>query len=122
MDRIEEQKKIEERYKESMATLEHTTGFEERVDFVDGNRIFLKKNDFDNNSKTVHAFREKFGKYKVNHYYMSCGLLAIDYVFNDFALISFNTDSENALEKVSNGKCRIDIKATQDKCVVCDLD
>lgn len=46
-------------------------------------------------------------KYKLKDYYMSQGDLAIRYEIGDYDYVFFSSEPEEALKKVSGGKCKI---------------
>ena len=70
---------------------------------------------------TLHALREELGQYKLESYYESgVGSLAIEYQFGEHRIIIDCSDTEGALERISDGKCKLVTTTSTRKEVVCE--
>jgi hypothetical protein len=100
------------------------------IDFVDViNKtktidIYTKNFTYSGFFGVLREFSAKFGKYRIDHYDMSCSrLLCVRYLFEDSnkRVLMFCAEPEKLLEKISNGKCKIAENTFNLKSVVCDL-
>ena len=71
----------------------------------------------------LHRLKEVFGQYSLTSYYACQSTLALEYVLLglNFGINLYCKDAEHALNKVSNGKCRIQTYSETDTVVVCEV-
>ena len=80
-------------------------------------QVFMSNSTFAEVIELLHDLRPVFGKWKVDHYYLDRGHLAISYTFSEMeedgiekhtlTLVTYSSDAEHALEVVGMGKCHI---------------
>ena len=101
-------------------------------------QAFMSTSTFAEVIELLHDLRPVFGKWKVNHYYLDRGHLAINYTFSEMGedgiekhtltLVTYSSDAEHALEVVGMGKCHIKkevcevaARTYESETVVCDM-
>jgi hypothetical protein len=120
------EKEIEEAkivYETTLKTIECTRGFEAKVSFISHNFIYMGHYHLDGMLFELHNIKEILGNYKLEGYEIGGTSLVVRYCFENpnVIVVFYCVEPEKALDKVSNGKCRIQTKSGTTKRVVCDL-
>lgn len=85
------------------------------VYFADHIAIHLSKTTYAANMAALHDIRKVLGRVDLSSYYVGCdGTLALSYSTDHADIVMYCTDIENALNRVSNGKCTLVEKARND--------
>ena len=121
----EEKNKAERRYIDTVGMIDYAAQMEDEhhigVSFVTSDAIFLKETTVDKMEDIFFAMEEVFGTYKMNNYYAgseeSC--LAIKYLCGDKKVVAFVSPREDALNRVSGGKCSLQVIDRKETVVVC---
>jgi len=84
--------------------------------------IHLEHCTYSENMDLLHSIRETIDC-TLKHYFTSCGVLCIVYTTPYVEILMPCTDQENALERVSQGKCTLETKTHTETTteVVCNL-
>lgn len=80
------------------------------VGFISSGGCFLPEDTYENNMQTLRRLRNALGEVELDSYYVSASgcELALSYrTPTEFDINMFCTDLENALERVSGGKCKL---------------
>ena len=76
--------------------------------FVSADTIFVPDSTYETCLINLRKFAAKNGKYKLLSYDGTKLILTISYQFEQFKISFYITDAENALEKISQGKCKFE--------------
>ena len=95
-----------------------------QVDSAGLSGILIRPSTYAENMATLHAIRQAFGEVELYQYYASYdGTLALQYKTQAVSITLYCTDIENALARVSGGKCKIVTQKREiiDQTVVCGI-
>jgi hypothetical protein len=116
-------KEENKKHEQTLKTIEACRGLEHLIWHISGFSVFTNDLSLNEVTDALHEFKQCWGLYSIDYYYMNGSKLAIQYRFKDYDhhLFVFCTDAEEMLEKISGGKCRVEKSVQKVNKVVCDI-